>query len=111
MRRSLKKPQGIALPGVSWCLHAILLLNFLVTTYHPVLRQMSIGCYMGKISEKIVGWTGQEEKQYNGLAVYPILNSRRGDIMVSIFDFLAAVAASVAGYYICKWIDHSRKDS
>ncbi len=31
--------------------------------------------------------------------------------MVSIFDFLAAVAASVAGYYICKWIDHSRKDS
>ena len=31
--------------------------------------------------------------------------------MVSIFDFLAAVAASVAGYYICKWIDHSRKGS
>ena len=33
---------------------------------------------MGKISEKIVGWTGQEEKEYNGLAVYPILNSRKG---------------------------------
>ncbi len=31
--------------------------------------------------------------------------------MVSIFDFLAAVAASVVGYYICKWIDHSRKGS
>ena len=31
--------------------------------------------------------------------------------MVSIFDFLAAVEASVAGYYICKWIDNSHKDS
>lgn len=73
---------------------------------------MSIGCYMGKISEKIVGWTGQGEKRYNGLAVYPYTEQQEGGyIMVSIFDFLAAVAASVAGYYICKWIDNSHKDS
>lgn len=28
-----------------------------------------------------------------------------------IISFLVSVMASVAGYYICKWLDRNRKDS
>ena len=34
-----------------------------------------------------------------------------GVSMQILADFLLSVAASVAGYYICKWLDRNHKDS
>lgn len=31
--------------------------------------------------------------------------------MSNVLNFLVSVMASVAGYYICKWLDRNRKDS
>ena len=41
---------------------------------------------------------------YNGGAVESF-RQEGGESMITISDFLLSVAASVAGYYICKWLD------
>ena len=47
-----------------------------------------------------------------GLTVYPIPHSGKGVCnMSNVLNFLVSVMASVAGYYICKWLDRNRKDS
>lgn len=35
---------------------------------------------------------------------------RGGETMREVFDFILAVAAGVAGNYICKWLDGKKKD-
>lgn len=66
---------------------------------------------MGKIFEKIVGWTGQGGKRYNGLAVYPKPTAGRGANMQNLLNFLISIMASVAGNYISKWLNRDKKDS
>ena len=38
-------------------------------------------------------------------------NRKEVDQMSYILNFLAAVAANVSGYFVCKWIDRLRKGS
>ena len=70
----------------------------------------SSGEKMGKIFEKIVGWTGQWGKRYNGLAVYP-KPTAGGANMQNLLNFLISIMASVAGNYISKWLNRDKKDS
>ena len=66
---------------------------------------------MGKIFEKIVGWTGQGG---NGIMdSLSTLNPRRegGANMQNLLNFLISIMASVAGNYINKWLNRDKKDS
>lgn len=71
----------------------------------------SSGEKIGKIFEKIVGWTGQWG---NGImdslsTLYP--QREGGANMQNLLNFLISIMASVAGNYISKWLNRDKKDS
>jgi hypothetical protein len=51
------------------------------------------------------------EIRYTVFAAVPLWQQRGGVFMLEVYNFLAAVAASVAGNLVCKWLERFRKGS
>lgn len=39
-----------------------------------------------------------------------LISMRGGEIMREFLEFILSIAASVVGYYICKWLDSKIRD-